>query len=455
MADDSTLPYSITDDDFPQFSNDEQHESPKTSGAVDDDLNATQEQSGTAVDDQRGSPKTSSAVDDDLDNSREHTGAIDNEQPRGLGYPQHSSQSLNSTESDSSKGQGMDDTLLERDRKAYPYGRHFQTQPKGGDKMATTLFGLEYPAPVATANIMKHHHGIVPRLSIDADPIPIVQHGSVKHDMFPPKKDDAQTTTEMMIEGSDYQRKEQRDAEVAARLRKFYSDPNPRKESEDASLPLLKPSAKRRRRHSQDAVEDFGLGKGGSLGTALKGVGQPPKMRRYNTQSTIEPSMDSEANISSSDPSHFSSFEKQQHEDDSSFEQQHYDDRHFRQGSPASSETSEVAAEISKVDVQDLSSWNVSLVIYTMNTPNRMLTFTFSLMNRQLMIHTRVNIRKQLKMHKQPKINNQKMHKQPKVNNQKMHKQLKISNQKMHRQPNINNQKMHKQPKINNQKTYK
>lgn len=101
------------------------------------------------------------------------------------------------------------------------------------------------------------------------------------------------------------------------------------------------------------------MAKGGSLGRALKGVEQPPKMRRYNTQSTIEPSMDSEANLSSSDPSHFSSFEKQQHEDDSSFEQQHYDDRHFRQGSPASSEASEVAAEISKVDVQDLSSWNL------------------------------------------------------------------------------------------------
>lgn len=444
MADDSTLPYSITDDDFPQYSNDEQHESPKTSGAVDDDLDTPQEQSGSAEDDQRGSAKTSSAVDDDLNDSREHSGAIDNEQPRGLGYPQHSSQSLNSTESDSSKGQGMDDTLLERDRRAYPYGRHFQTQPKGGDKMATTLFGLEYPAPVATANILKHHHGIVPRLSIDADPIPVVQHGSVKHDMFPPKKDDAQTTTEMMIEGSDYHRKEQRDAEVAARLRKFYSDPNPRKESENVSKQLLKPSAKRRRRHSQDAVEDFGLAKGGSLGRALKGVEQPPKMRRYNTQSTIEPSMDSEANISSSDPSHFSSFEKQQHEDDSSFEQQHYDDRHFRQGSPASSEASEVAAEISKVDVQDLSSWNVSLVIYTMNTPNRMLTFTFSLMNRQLMIHNRVNIRKQLKMHTQPKINNQKTFKQPKINNQKMHKQPKINNQKTFKQPKINNQKTHK-----------
>ncbi|KAJ8652523.1 hypothetical protein O0I10_011847 [Lichtheimia ornata] len=337
---DATLPYSIDDDVHSSFG--EQHES----------------------------PETRNVVEDDQDDSREESGPIDNEQPKGLGDPQYSSRSLNSTGSDLSKShddQSQPILLAMRDQlAAYPYGQHLATRPKNQSNGSSNLsFGFEYPEVHAAVNVMKSNHGVVSRMAIDDPPMPIEEIPGVRRediDRFKKKDGDARAPEELM-EGSDFRRRERHKAEQYknehSQMKKYNTDPvyKPYPVPEEDSM-MMEPPAKRRR-YSHGTMEgDFGLGPGSSLGRALKEIEQPPKMRRYNTQSTIViESLESESiePVLSSDLSgqHSSSFEKQPSIDDD--DDDDYGQR-LRQASPARSEAPDVAAENDKIDLQYLSS---------------------------------------------------------------------------------------------------
>lgn len=339
---DATLPYSVDDDIHSSFG--EPHES----------------------------PETHSAVDHDQDDSREETGAIDNDTPKGLGDPQNSSRSLNSTGTDSfcrSHDDNTQPTLFDlRDqRAAYPYGEcHAKNQSNGSIKEDNPPFGIEYPEVHAAVNIMKTNHGVVSRMAIDAPPNPIKEalddeDGKKWIDMRENKDGDARAPEELM-EGSDSRRRERHRAEQykdeQSLMKKYNTDPvyKPFPVPEEDSM-MMEPPAKRRRYSHGTTEGNFGLGPGGSLGRALKEIEQPPKMRRYNTQSTIVlESGESESlePVTSSDQQS-SSFEKQHSTDDTD------DGQRLREASPAMSEAPDVAEENVKIDRQNLSSLEVRL----------------------------------------------------------------------------------------------
>ncbi|KAI7883236.1 hypothetical protein K492DRAFT_52430 [Lichtheimia hyalospora FSU 10163] len=365
MSDDATLPYSPTQDDDYHSSLDHQHESPEISGTMDHDPTE----------------------------SGEKSGMIESEESKSIG-PFHSSRSLNSADSESTRGSVLIGPMLaSRDRENYPYGNHYQMQPKKHQSSGSIeeddkiYFGIEYHDAAAVAKAIKSNNGIVSRLTIDTEPIPVMGKGSGKREpMFVNKDNDRKAeelleskgglfakeedrTHENMMEGSDHRRRAAYEADQAKQAygvkklenKRYFSAPNPQDGPSRQAMAMMKEGPKKRR-HSEDTLGgDFGLGLGGSLGRALKEIDQPAKMRRYSTQSTMfleEQSGDSEGieqHLSFSDPSgQFSSFERQQYTDDNE------DDRP-RQASPAKSEASDVAAENKLIDVQVFGSYDVRI----------------------------------------------------------------------------------------------